>query len=112
MAADLETTIKVLLAIAASIAAIGGAIGFIEHVVDRVSIKHNKVAAKVEDHEKVIEKHSEYLDRDNNRLKEMEESNRLIMRGMLGIMTHEIDGNHTEQLKQTRDEIQEYLINR
>ena len=112
MAADIDVFIKVLISLAAGIVAIGGAIGFIEHVVDRASIKHVKVAEQVAEHERKLEKHTEYLDSDNRRLKEMEETNKLIMRGVMGIMTHEIDGNHTEQLKQTRDEMQDYLINR
>lgn len=110
--AEFETFVRVLVAIAAGIVAIGGATTFVEHVADRATAKQSKVAEQVAEHERAIEKHMEYLNNDNNRLKEMEESNRLIMRGMLGIMTHEIDGNHVDELKQTRDEIQDYLINR
>lgn len=110
--ADFETFVRVLVALAAGIVAIGGAITFIEHVADRAATKQTVIAAQVAEHERQIEKHKEYLDSDNKRLREMEETNKLIMRGVMSIMTHEIDGDHVEQLKQTRDDMQEYLINR
>ena len=109
---DLDIFIKVLIAIAAGIATIGGAVTFVEHIIDRISVKRNTFMDKVSQHDKIIEKHSEYLDSDNKRLKEMEETNKLIMRGVMGIITHEIDGNHTDQLKATMNDMQEYLINR
>ena len=57
-----------------------------------------------------IKKHGEALDRDNKRLRELEEGNKIIMQSLLAIMSHELDGNHTEQLKKARDELQSYLI--
>ena len=52
------------------------------------------------------------LDSDNRRLKEVEESNRLILQSLLVIVNHEISGNGIEGMKKTRDELQEYLVNR
>jgi hypothetical protein len=31
---------------------------------------------------------------------------------LMQLMTHELDGNHVDQLKSARDEINEYLISR
>jgi hypothetical protein len=42
----------------------------------------------------------------------MQEANRILMKSMLALMSHSIDGNHMEDLKQTRDDLQEYLIRR
>ena len=109
---DFETFLKVLIAIAAGIVAIGGAVTFIEHVVDRASIKSHKIEEQVNQHDRTIEKHAEYLDNDKKRLDEAEDSNRLIMRGVMQLLSHEIDGNHTTQLQETRDEMENYLINR
>lgn len=62
--------------------------------------------------DEALERHQRLLDNDNKRLKELEESNKIIMQSMLAIMSHEIDGNHVEDLKQARDELQKYLIRR
>ena len=34
------------------------------------------------------------------------------MRGVMQLMSHEIDGNHTAQLRETRDDMEKYLINK
>ena len=62
--------------------------------------------------DEALSRHQEMLDNDNKRLKELEESNKIIMQSMLAIMSHEIDGNHVEDLKQARDDLQKYLIRR
>lgn len=59
-----------------------------------------------------VSKHAEFLDNDNRRLKEVEHSNQMILRSLLVIINHEITGNGIENMKKTRDEIQEFLINR
>ena len=37
---------------------------------------------------------------------------KLMLKALMQLMSHEIDGNHTAQLTATRDEIQEFLIER
>lgn len=110
--AEFEIFIKVLVAIAAGIVAIGGAYTFIEHLVDKASVKSHKVEDKVNEHERALEKHMEYLAKDKQRLDDMEDSNKLIMRGLMQLMTHEIDGNHVDQLQKVRDDMNRYLIDR
>lgn len=41
---------------------------------------------------------------------EMDKQNKLLLKAIVSLMSHELDGNHTSQIAQTRDEIQEYLI--
>ena len=59
-----------------------------------------------------VSKHTKLLDNDNKRLKEYEESNRMILQCLLVIINHEITGNGIENLKHARDDLQEYLINK
>ena len=72
----------------------------------------NKAKKPDTERDEALKRHSELLDNDNRRLKELEESNNIIMQSMLAIMSHAIDGNHTEDLKQARDDLQKYLIKR
>lgn len=72
-----------------------------------------KELRKPSDHLKQkVDDHTRMLDSDNRRLKEVEESNRLILQSLLVIVNHEISGNGIEGMKKTRDELQEYLVNR
>jgi len=66
--------------------------------------------APVNNLEKQVKKHDERLDRDHERLNNLEEANRIQMRALMAMLHHEIDGNSTEGLKQSYDEIQRYLI--
>lgn len=59
-----------------------------------------------------VTKHDQLLTNDNKRLEAVEESNQMMLKSMLVIINHEITGNGIEKMKETRDELQEYLINR
>ena len=65
-----------------------------------------------EDLRLTVKKHSELLDNDNRRLKNSEETNRKILQCLLVIINHEITGNVIDTMKETRDALQEYLINK
>ena len=52
------------------------------------------------------------LDKDNKRLNDLEEGNRVICRGILALLSHEINGNSKEKLMNSQKEITDYLINR
>ena len=56
--------------------------------------------------------HDDLLKKDNERLKDMETSNKMILQCLLIIINHDITGNGIEKMKETRDELQEYLINK
>lgn len=65
-----------------------------------------------DDLKKTVKKHDVLLDNDNKRLKEIEDSNRMILQCLLVIINHDITGNGIEKMKTARDELQEYLINK
>lgn len=52
------------------------------------------------------------LRNDNERLKSMEDGNKVICRGILALLSHEINGNSSEKLKASQTEITNYLIDR
>ena len=54
----------------------------------------------------------EKLDKDNKRLNELEESNKVICRGILALLSHEINGNSNDKLIASQREITDYLIDR
>lgn len=58
-----------------------------------------------------VEKHERLLDNDNKRIHKIEESNQLILRCMLDLINHAITGNGIEKMKETRDVLQDFLIN-
>ena len=64
------------------------------------------------DRDEMLNQHEKKLESDHKRLNELEKSNKIMMQSMLALMSHAIDGNHIEDLKQARDDLQKYLIRR
>lgn len=54
----------------------------------------------------------EKLKRDKERLDILEDGNKVICRGILALLSHEINGNSTDKLKASQSEITNYLIDR
>ncbi len=61
---------------------------------------------------KEIEKNTEYLRRDDKRIKDLEDSHAMIYEYLLVMLNHEITGNGVDKMKQVRDEMQEFIINK
>lgn len=103
---------NLLLIIAAGVITLAGAGGVI--------IGIYKWARKPDmERDEKIKKHDELLDSDNKRLKSLEEwraekndSEKILMKSLLALMSHELDGNHTNELKKARDDLQEFIIGR
>ncbi len=52
------------------------------------------------------------LSKDNDRLTDIEESDRVIQRALLALLAHGIDGNNLKQMQDAKDDLQNHLINR
>lgn len=61
--------------------------------------------------EKVLD-HDVKLKKDYERLNELEDGSRIMMRAMMAMLSHEISGNSVDKLKKSMDEIQSYLLNK
>ena len=59
-----------------------------------------------------VRNHDEQLQRERERIEDLEESNRIIMRALMAMLSHEINGNSDDRLRASFDEIQAYLIDR
>ena len=52
------------------------------------------------------------LDADKERIDSLEEGNKAICRGVLALLSHEINGNSIDKLKSAHQGLTDYLINR
>lgn len=66
--------------------------------------------APVNNLEEQVKEHEDKLKRDHERLNELENGNRIMMRAMMAMLSHEINGNSDDKLKASLDEIQKFLI--
>lgn len=61
---------------------------------------------------KKVDKHDNLLTEENEKLKELETSNKMILQSMFVIVNHEITGNGIEQMKKTRSDLEKFLVNK
>ncbi len=59
-----------------------------------------------------VDQIEEHLANDKERLDDQEEAQKLLLRGMLALVEHEITGNHTSDFPLLKNDISNYLINR
>lgn len=52
------------------------------------------------------------LKRDRERLDTLEDGNRMLVKGMLAMLNHEITGNSVDKLKKAQDDLTKWLIDR
>lgn len=91
--------------------AIVGLLLIIDKAIDLVK-KYKKpgedLKATVEEHERLIKSASkEFIDLKTD----IKETNKVQNKALLQIMNHMIDGNHVDKLKESRDDMETYLIN-
>lgn len=65
-----------------------------------------------DDLKRKVNEHEEKLVLDHKTLKEQEEYNKIICKSLLAIIDHEITGNGIERLRNTKNELQNFLINK
>lgn len=65
-----------------------------------------------DDIKETVKTHEDKIKLEEERLKEQEETNRMILQCMLDLINHEITGNGIDKLKERRDSLQEFLINK
>lgn len=67
---------------------------------------------RIEQLEKRIDSHDEYLMNDKKRLDSIEDGNKVTQQAILALLSHAINGDSREQLEKARNGLNDYLINR
>ena len=103
---EIKTFIQIALSIFGGVSVIAGGISSI--------IKLFSPIRKLKER---VDKNEEFLERDWNRFKEVERqnqqnecANKEICKALLVLLNHEITGNGIEKLKEQRDELEKFLI--
>lgn len=68
--------------------------------------------APVNNLEETIKDHEAKLKKDHERLTRLEDAIRVLMRSQIAQLEHEISGNSVEKLRESKNEIQQFLIDK
>ncbi len=67
---------------------------------------------RVTEIERKMLRYDEMFGRDKARLDSFDDSNRIILKSLLAIIKHDLDGNNVEALKQAQDDLQNYMLSK
>lgn len=109
---DISTFWQVLIGLCAGSLSVWGVIKAVVEIRRMLAKPQDAMLQKLAQLESDIAQHGRMLDNDNRRINDQDESQKLLLGGMLQLINHEIDGNHTAQLHEQRNKIEQYLINR
>lgn len=100
---EIQTFFLVLLAICGAITTIGGAINL---------LLNWKKQSKVERHDSEIKDHEIRIRKLENKTKEQDGFIKVLCNSILALVSHEINGNSTDKLRDAQKELQDFLVNR
>lgn len=110
--AQLESFVVVLLAGCALIAAISGACAAVVKFWRYAHRQSDETAHDMEDVKTYLASDKRRIENLEAKQDEAEAQNKLMLKALVALLGHEIDGNHVDRLAGIRNEIQEYLIER
>lgn len=73
---------------------------------------YKELSKPKQDLKDMVSNHEDALKDNDERLREIELTDKLILQSLLVIINHDITGNGIEQLKDVRNDLQEFLINK
>ena len=107
----------VIISICGGVSTISVAVGVVASLVNKAhqpEVKQNERLSHIEerlnDHDRRLAKHEGFFKNDDERLKQIAESNRITQSGMLALLKHSINGQDIESLKKAEKDLEDYLI--
>ena len=108
-----------LLAFCAAIITVSGAIGAIVKWANKAKEPSAKILSRLDEHEQWLNRHNSEieniyskLDNDKEAIRDIEESSRVTQKALLAIIDQLLTGNNTDNLKEVKEELQQFLINK
>jgi len=101
-----------ILALCSAIAVVSGAVNIIINTISKLAAPTKLQNARLDNIELKLEKHDELFNRDLRRFEDIEIGSRVTQRAILALLSHGIDGNDVEGLREAKKELEKYLIER
>lgn len=109
--------VSMILGVCAAIVTISAAIGVIAKAIEKAKQPEAKQNARLEaiekrldDIDKTLTKHGEFLTNDDNRFKAIEKSNKITQASLLALLKHALNGNDISTLRDAEKNLEEYLL--
>lgn len=103
---ELVITIQTILAIFGGITCIVGGLSAIA----KLFSPFKNLCKEVEDHNEQLKDGDKKMDRLDTAITQIEETDKIICKSLLVLLNHEITGNSIDKLKEQRDALEDFLV--
>ena len=103
---------NILLEVCAGISIIGGACAYAGKLFKKLSAPLENLEKRLDHHDECLAKDKKRLDELEGQLKTNNSSTNLLLKAMMTILAHLETNNNTNEMKQMRKDIENYLIDR
>ncbi len=103
---------ELVLWVCGAIVSVSAAITIIVKVVQKIKAPEKNQNERISKLEKEAEKFKQLFDNDNQRLKALEEGTIITQQSILALLSHAINGNDVDSLKDAKNDLERYLTRR
>lgn len=107
-----EQLISLIVWICGAIVSISAAITIIIKVINKAKEPERNQNERITALESKVAKYEKYFDNDNKRLVELEKGNIVTQQALLALLSHAINGNDLDSLKEAKTKLERYLVNK
>lgn len=107
-----EQLISLIVWICGAIVSISAAITIIIKVINKAKEPERNQNERITVLESKVAKYEKYFDNDNKRLVELEKGNIVTQQALLALLSHAINGNDLDSLKEAKTKLERYLVNK
>lgn len=107
---SVTAVIQLLLAFCAGISCLGAALAYIAKAIGWIRKPEQTQNEMLKDHEARIKNLETLAKKDYSEIERLQEEMKLVLRAVVAIMKHELDGNNTKDMAEVQHDISEYLI--
>lgn len=105
-----QQLLEVILWVCGAIVSVSAAITIIVKVVQKAKAPEKTQNERIDKLESEVKSLKQYLDNDNKRLKALEEGNIVTQQALLALLSHALNGNDIDSLKEAKTKLENYLI--
>ena len=106
----ISAMIQIFLAFCAGVSCLGAAAAYVAKAVGWLRKPEQNQNKKLEDHEERIVSLEKKVNGDYSEIQKLQKEMKLVLRGVVAIMKHDIDGNNTAEIIKIQGDIDDYLL--
>lgn len=109
---DITIATTQIMAVTGTITGVAAVIALIISLIRKAKAPNELQNQRIEELEKRVTMHDEYLQKDLARFDRLESGNEILLQAILALLSHGIDGNDIDSMRQAKRDLEAYLIKR